>query len=247
MDKQELISILTERKNSGASVSEAVKYALRSRAAVSCSILAQAIMLVYSTTPLELALTLKEAGFDDINVAKGICEAIASISAVSLGAVILNKNIFPDTAKARMNEILPYCGYSDAEIAKAVKILYPAVVIIDSRKPWQKTGVKIEADEIVSVKADGLWKISPQLGSTDANGSSWFIGKEGYAMPGKAEGALVGRLGSELMLIGKSKEILAGKTGELELCPNDDLESKYGAGLADNVGKMTVTITVRLL
>ena len=62
--------------------------------------------------------------------------------------------------------------------------------------------------------------------------------------PGANEGALIGRVGSggTPFLVGDLAEVPPGETGELQLCINDDLEGRYGIGLGDNQGALTVQV-----
>lgn len=56
---------------------------------------------------------------------------------------------------------------------------------------------------------------------------------------------MIGRISSTgaPFLIGDLAQIPAGQQGELQLCINDDLEGRYGVGLADNQGALTVQVT----
>lgn len=71
-----------------------------------------------------------------------------------------------------------------------------------------------------------------------------MIAKPGYTLPGANEGALVGRVGSygTPFLLGDMGAVPPGQSGELQLCINDDLEGRYGIGLADNQGALTVQV-----
>lgn len=78
----------------------------------------------------------------------------------------------------------------------------------------------------------------------DGRGNPVYIAKSGYTLPGASEGALIGRVGSAgtPFLIGDLAQIPAGQQGELQLCINDDLDGRYGVGLKDNQGALTVRV-----
>jgi hypothetical protein len=59
---------------------------------------------------------------------------------------------------------------------------------------------------------------------------------------GAPMGALVGRVGSQVFLVGMGTTVPATASGVLELCINDDLNHIYGSGLADNIGGVFVSI-----
>ena len=63
-------------------------------------------------------------------------------------------------------------------------------------------------------------------------------------MPGQNEGALIGKVNGTVFFIGMGATVPANLQGELQLCINDDLNGIYGAGFADNIGYITVKITV---
>ncbi|MNJ76022.1 hypothetical protein D3C77_732200 [compost metagenome] len=71
-----------------------------------------------------------------------------------------------------------------------------------------------------------------------------MIAKPGYPLPGQNEGALIGRIGSNGVpfLVGNQVQLPRGQQGELQLCINDDLAGRYGAGLSDNLGSLSVEV-----
>ncbi|MBC9911591.1 hypothetical protein [Chitinophaga varians] len=114
---------------------------------------------------------------------------------------------------------------------------------------WQNTGVMITPTNKVTIKyASGLWTANPQDNGGqlyNAAGNPTFIAaKQGYTMPGQNEGALIGRVGSTVFLIGMEATLPPNLSGQIQLCINDDLNGIYGAGLTDNIGSVTVTINV---
>lgn len=114
-------------------------------------------------------------------------------------------------------------------------------------KKWQKTGITVTEQEQAEVTyVSGSWNISPAVRNCDSDGNSRYIAKEGYTMPGKAEGGMIGRIGSSVFWIGKKGETPKGLKGELELCANDDLDGRYGKGFTDNSGSIVVKIDLFL-
>lgn len=119
---------------------------------------------------------------------------------------------------------------------------------VQANQSWHATGVCVSAATPVTVTwLCGLWTANPATGMVDANGNSNYIAKPKYTMPGQAEGALIGRIGTSgvAFLVGDGPTVVpAGQSGELYLCINDDLTAFYGAGLADNTGSVSVQIKV---
>ncbi|MGB8191891.1 MAG: hypothetical protein WCF67_08235, partial [Chitinophagaceae bacterium] len=122
-------------------------------------------------------------------------------------------------------------------------------VTVQSYFAWQNTGVVLNANSKASIQyASGLWTANPQDNGGqlyNAAGNPNFIpAKPGYTMPSQNEGALIGKVGTTVFLVGMGATVPAGLTGEIQLCINDDLNGQYGAGLTDNIGSISVTITV---
>ncbi|WP_343744315.1 hypothetical protein [Chitinophaga sp.] len=122
-------------------------------------------------------------------------------------------------------------------------------VTVQANIAWQNTGVVLTAANKATIKyASGLWTANPQDNGGqlyNAAGNPVFIAaKQGYTMPGQDEGALIGRVGNTVFLVGMSATVPSGLSGEIQLCINDDLNGLYGAGLTDNIGSVTVSISV---
>jgi len=116
---------------------------------------------------------------------------------------------------------------------------------VDSKVVWQDSGVDVQSGVPVSIQyLSGRWMCSPGAGWTDANGTSRYIAKPGYAMPGVNEGALVGKIGSNgaPFLIGNSGAAPNNQSGRLYLSINDDVPPRYGAGYVDNQGSINISI-----
>ncbi|OMQ09747.1 hypothetical protein [[Flexibacter] sp. ATCC 35103] len=115
--------------------------------------------------------------------------------------------------------------------------------------PWFDTGIRMNASTVASISyLKGLWTANPNDNNGqlyNANGNPTYINaKPGYTMPNENEGALIGKIGETVFLVGMGVTTPAGLVGKLELCINDDLNGEYGAGLSDNIGSITVQITV---
>ncbi len=115
---------------------------------------------------------------------------------------------------------------------------------------WQDTGITItnQTPTVTINYLSGLWTANPNDNGRalyDANGNPQFIeAKPGYTMPGQDEGALIGMVGTTVFLVGNKVQVPAGLSGKLMLCINDDLHGTYGSGLRDNIGSITVSISM---
>lgn len=96
----------------------------------------------------------------------------------------------------------------------------------------------------MAVCTGGQWTANPATGMVGAAGNPRLIAKPGYALPGQPEGALIGRIGNSGVpfLVGNQVQLPRGQQGELQLCINDDLDGRYGAGLSDNLGSLSVEV-----
>lgn len=113
--------------------------------------------------------------------------------------------------------------------------------------PWQSIGYVNEGDAYALKYVGNLWTANPGIDDGnlyDANGSSLTATQPAYAMVGAPEGALIGRIGTNPpFLVGDGAITPKGQTGLLQLVINDDLAGKYGAGLTDNEGQVSVAVT----
>lgn len=117
--------------------------------------------------------------------------------------------------------------------------------------PWLDTGIRMNETTVATISyLGGLWTANPNDNNGqlyNANGNPIYINaKPGYTMPNENEGALIGRIGQTVFLVGMGVTTPAGLVGKLELCINDDLTGEYGAGLSDNIGSIAVQISVGL-
>ncbi|MDB2385629.1 phosphatidylserine decarboxylase family protein [Polaribacter sp.] len=121
---------------------------------------------------------------------------------------------------------------------------------ISASSSWQNTGVEVSPTSFINVAYEkGLWTANPNItensGLYDAGGNLQIpSSKTGYTLPGKPEGALIGKVGSTIFFIGSYATLPPNLSGNLELCINDDLEGLYGPGLTDNLGEVTVSIRI---
>ncbi|HEV3051157.1 MAG TPA: LamG-like jellyroll fold domain-containing protein, partial [Longimicrobium sp.] len=118
----------------------------------------------------------------------------------------------------------------------------PPELWIDARAIWQRTGVRVSRAARLTLRAEGVWGVSPQFRSVGPQGA-YSMGRGGYALPGAPEGALVGRVGGHTFLVGAGATVPEGVEGELELAANDDVGNQYGNGYGDNSGSMLVRLT----
>jgi len=109
---------------------------------------------------------------------------------------------------------------------------------------WQDTGVIVAKGETVRIRyISGLWSVSSDDANLTAAGTARFPGLDTYALPGANPGALIGRIGGTVFLIGNGATAPSDLEGELQLITNDDIPPKYGRGYSDNSGAITVEIT----
>lgn len=139
-------------------------------------------------------------------------------------------------------------GQSLNSAMPALFLVTPVTVQADIA--WQNTGVVISESNTVNINyVSGLWTANPQDNGGqlyNAYGNPSFIAaKSGYTMPGQNEGALIGKVGNTIFLIGMGATLPQNLSGEIQLCINDDLNGEYGAGLTDNLGAIVVSIDVK--
>lgn len=202
-----------------------------SSASIEAADLSEALADVFGDglTPAELA-SIIHAQYPDL-------PALGVAQAVQAG--------LPSTSQADMYNALTGCGFAASDAQGAVNILYPATVTVQSNQTWQSTGVNVTGQQVTTLTfASGSWTANPENGMCGPDGDPDFTAKSGYTLPGAAEGAMIGQVGSNPpFLVGSSQTAPSGQSGMLSLCINDDLNGIYGLGLVDNQGTMTFTIT----
>jgi hypothetical protein len=106
---------------------------------------------------------------------------------------------------------------------------------VKGRQGWQKA-VPVKKGQQITITATGTWTTWRDGGYTsDADGRP--AGNGQFDKRFRA-GALIGRIGDHVLLVGKSATFRAPEDGDLELRPNKD-----DAHLHDGDGELTVTIT----
>lgn len=203
-----------------------------------------AVLHFKDLTLLDLARLLRPYSKSVSDLAEALCSLAPD--AAELASVLLDASVYPQTSENEMREALDVCGYTKNDIDQALRLNFPKTFVVEANRPWQDTGILVGANEKAVIQyVSGWWFISPQLPRCDGNGASWRNNSPDYALPGYPEGGLVGRINKQAFWVGNQGETPSGLTGQLQLCPNDDLPGSYGAGLADNMGRLTVKISVR--
>jgi hypothetical protein len=198
--------------------------------------------------------TYPTVSFDDANITANVTNVVNNVTYAVPG------NSMPSTNTALYLDV--YVGSQATPGSQGVFVTNPGQakslsmpallsvlpVTIQANIKWQNTGVMIAAGSNKKVQyASGLWTANPEDNGGalyNAAGNPTFIpAKSGYTMPGQNEGALIGRIGSTVFLVGMGVTIPSNLSGPLELCINDDLNGQYGAGFTDNIGAITVTIS----
>ncbi len=121
--------------------------------------------------------------------------------------------------------------------------------VVDAAQGWQATGVIVPKGALLKVQYEqGTWVYNKDRAACTAGGAAGLIAKADYALPGSPEGALVGRLGDRVFLVGENYSGAFDDLdpSELYLVINDDLNHEYGAGLQDNSGSIQVDIAVEV-
>ena len=148
--------------------------------------------------------------------------------------------LFQEGKAPDLNEQTTYRHYGTSTALSASYVV--------AKSKWQNTNIKITAGTPASIAyVNGAWTANPNDNNGElygpAGNPTYISAKEGYTMPGENEGALIGKVGDSVFLVGESGDIPANLTGDLELCINDDLNAQYGAGFEDNLGIMVVQVT----
>ncbi|WP_219471976.1 hypothetical protein [Nonomuraea rhizosphaerae] len=116
---------------------------------------------------------------------------------------------------------------------------------IDSRHGWQRSGVFVEAGDLVRVvQVDGRWTVDHrQFPYVSGRGYSWYtdrrINQGCKILDNYTYGTLVGKLNNTVFRIGSSAVFRANQDGFLELRVNDDDRC-----LGDNDGALRVKVSI---
>ncbi|ELE9456960.1 hypothetical protein RBV54_000512 [Salmonella enterica] len=207
----------------------------------------QAVLLHFKDLSLlELARSLRPYSKSVSELAEALCSPGPDMpDPVELVGVLLDAEVYLQTSESDMREALNVCGYTKNDIDQALHLNFPKTFDVEANRPWQDTGIWVGVNEKAIIQyVGGWWFISPELPRCDGNGGSRRINYPDYALPGYPEGGLAGRIDKQAFWVGNQGETPSGLAGQLQLCPNDDLLGSYSFGLADNIGRLTVKITV---
>ncbi|SCZ13576.1 MULTISPECIES: GMC oxidoreductase [unclassified Pseudomonas] len=156
---------------------------------------------------------------------------------------LVGDGVFPSTGTSNPSLTIAALSFQAGDtVANDLKAV---TMQVQSNIAWQGTGVQVNGLVPRLVRyVSGLWCASPQGGNVDGNGGSRHIDYSSYALPGAAEGALIGRVGNggKPFLVGDLAQVPGNQQGELQLCINDDLTGQHGSGLKDNTGALTIRV-----
>ncbi len=203
-----------------------------------------------------LPATYPAVTFDDPNITATVTGVKENITyAIPGNSQPSSNTALYITVKAGANAKPGQHGVFVTNVGQQPQAAMPALFVVSpvttrADIAWQNTGVVLTAANKAVIKYEsGLWTANPQDNGGqlyNAAGNPAFIAaKPGYTLPGQNEGALIGKVGSTVFLVGMGATVPAGLTGEIQLCINDDLGGRYGAGLTDNIGSIAVTIDVQ--
>lgn len=208
--------------------------------------LSTALVDVYQqdVTALAIAIILKGLGYTPTQIVQALHDNYATLGALGTGRILLNAQVYPDLSRTDLVSALVAGGYASTDTTLAANILYPITAVIQAKVAWQDTGLQVTGTQNTQITfLSGSWRFNPSYPACGPAGNPALIAKSYYTLPGKPEGALIGRIGDQVFLVGAQYRVPAGWAGNLQLCINDDLTGHYGAGLADNTGYLTVKIT----
>ncbi|NNA46068.1 GMC family oxidoreductase [Pseudomonas lactis] len=156
---------------------------------------------------------------------------------------LVGDGVFPATGTANPTLTITALTFQAADVVASD--LLKRTVQVQARDPWQGTGLQVNGHSWqLAVCTGGQWTANPGTGMVGAAGHPGLTAKPGYTLPGQPEGALIGRIGTSGVpfLVGNQAQLPRGQQGELQLCINDDLDGRYGAGLSDNQGSLSVEV-----
>lgn len=156
---------------------------------------------------------------------------------------LVGDGVFPSTGTANPTLTITALTFQAADVVASD--LLKRTVPVQANQAWQGTGVQVNGHSWqLAVCTGGQWTANPGTGMVGAAGHPGLTAKPGYTLPGQPEGALIGRIGTSGVpfLVGNQAQLPRGQQGELQLCINDDLGGRYGAGLSDNQGSLSVEV-----
>lgn len=202
--------------------------------------LARCVIQVYASglDALEIAVILRELDFSAGEIAMALRTNFPAQGVLATGAILLDPQVYPGWRRANLVHALEEAGYAAVDARQAANILFPLMFTVQSAQGWQITGVVASASRKTTIAyQSGTWCASPRAGACTGAGVAEFRAPAGYPLEGAPEGALIGRVGTCVFLVGDLGQVPAGLAGPLELCINNDL------GLADNRGSLTVKVS----
>ncbi|MCC8457505.1 hypothetical protein [Photorhabdus aegyptia] len=196
--------------------------------------------------PIDIAAILRQLDFPISEIAIALHKHFPTLDPLDVGQMLLDPKVYPATTRPELIAALGGAGFQAQEAELAANILYPVTISVSADKPWQNSDVTVNTNLTTTITyLSGTWSFNPQYNDCQAEGDKAHIAQEDYTLPGQPVGALVGRVGEAVFLIGREASVPSGLSGELQLCINDDLKGRYGAGLTDNKGALEVKISTR--
>ncbi len=195
-------------------------------------------------TPLEAAALLASLGYTAPQTAEALKKEYW-LDCFDLAVILRDAKVYPSIVEHDLAEALQAAGFQEEEARTTARCLYPVQATVQANLRWQDSGYTVLAGHPAAVACtSGSWTANPETGMCDAGGNPRYLAKPGYTLPGQPEGALIGRLGSIVFMVGRSAVTPARGEGKLEFCINDDLNGRYGRGLSDNVGAVVARISL---
>jgi hypothetical protein len=193
-----------------------------------------AINDAHSMTPIPQGNALVDnSGYLDV-------KRISSINLSSSGSK-LSSTLSSSALSSSMNSSssFKYSSSSALSSSESEKLSFN----VQANQPWQISKWTLNVGESICFTATGLWKGNVSHSLHGPEGTLNY-GKNGYALAGAHESALLARIpGSTPKEIGADACFTAEKNGTVEFAINDVLEYEYqsGAALNDNSGFVAVT------
>jgi hypothetical protein len=158
------------------------------------------------------------------------------------------------------SNLLPTAAAGDQwtfQVSWAKVWVKPYTMEVQAAETWQNTGITVNPGDTISIQYEsGMWTADPKTNGGnmyDAAGCTGLkVNQPGFTLLGENMGALCGFVGAQPVGDGSDDAFLVANgysgtsqaSGALWLCINDDLKGRYGSGLTDNSGSVTVSVTV---
>lgn len=154
----------------------------------------------------------------------------------------LQKELSPTKASFTVRDVEPSKS-SDVKLApaaeKVVATSFRSETNVTAIGGWQKACAVKHGDHIIISAHNGTWNIWPDGGPlwiSNANGTKHKSPND-FPLPSAVQGALIGKIGSRVFLIGTSTSITVLENGELFLSCNDSVRHR-----PDNQGAIVAVI-----